>query len=146
MYCSQCNNHYFGGSICPECGRRLERGKVAFSRWGQALIFGDDTHGFEQPLSESGEGDEIRHDYFTRLLKKLSRKFFESVFACAILSLTIRVAVYVIRVIDILMEGRVYAPSEISFIPYLKMPLSGFEIAGWIILTALIFRYRHDDI
>ncbi len=144
MYCKRCEIDYFGGSICARCGGALVRGEVRFSRMGQPFflrgeppISGSDRFRPDaEPVKEPGRAEGI--------LIRLGRKLIESVFACALFSVILRVGTFLFKVADSLMATGGDIRPGISLVVEMKKEISGYDVFFWVLIAALVFKFRHN--
>lgn len=144
MYCTRCEIDYFGGSICARCGGPLERGELRFSRMGQPRFSGG--------ASPMGEPSSARHvaradkepGRSEGFLVRCGYKFIESVFACALFSVVLRVGTFIFKVVDSLMATGGDIRPGISLLTEMKKAISGYDVCFWVLITVLVFRFRHN--
>jgi hypothetical protein len=74
---------------------------------------------------------------------RLFHKFFESIMACVLFSVLLRVVLFLIQVADSLMETGGTVKAGISLYDSIKMPIGWYEYGVWMLIFILIFRYRH---
>jgi len=144
MYCNRCEIDYFGGSICARCGGTLERGEVRFSRMGQPLFLGGASRMSEPvpPLRTArGEKEPGRSE---GLLVRLGYKLIESVFACALFSVVLRVVTFIVKVVDSLTETGGDIRGGISLFADMQRAVSWYEVWIWVLIAVLVFRLRHN--
>lgn len=144
MRCERCGIDYFGGSICTCCGGALKPGAIRFSRTGEPL-----SH-----MSPAGAGEAVlpmHHGFVEReagraegALVRLSYKILESIFACALFSVLLRAVIFLVKVIDSLMETGGDIREGISFAADLQRAINWYEIVVWMLLVLVIFRFRHN--
>ncbi len=140
MYCQRCDEIYFGGSICPACGARLERGRIKFSLSGEPVLHEKELHGV--PRQSAREAREKRRP--RGFISRLYHKFIESVIACVLLSVAIRVVIFLVKVVDSLVETGGEIKGGISFYTDIRRPVGWPEVAVWLLIFILIFNYRHN--
>jgi len=144
MYCRRCEIDYFGGSICARCGGTLERGEVRFSRMGQPLFLRGAPPISGPDPSRRAARAEKEPGRSEGLLVRLGHKLIESVFACALFSVVLRVGTFMFKIVDSLMATGGDIREGISFLAEMKREISGYEIWFWVLIAVLVFRFRHN--
>jgi hypothetical protein len=76
-------------------------------------------------------------------LTRLGYKFLESIFACVMFSVVLRVVIFIVRVVDSLMETGGDVKEGISFAEDIQRAVSWYEVAAWVLVAVLVFRLRH---
>lgn len=145
MRCAGCEMDFFGGGICPRCGVALKRGDILYGRVGEPLASPAQPRPGENVFSgprareataqEPGEGEGA--------LVRWSYKILESVFACALFSVVLRVVIFFVKVIDSLMETGGDIKEGISFLSEIQRAISWYEEAVWVLIAIIVLKYRH---
>jgi hypothetical protein len=78
------------------------------------------------------------------ILVRLAYKLMESVFACALFSVALRMATFLVKVADSLMETGGDVKEGISLVTDVQRAIEWYEIGGWVLLTVLIFAFRRN--
>jgi hypothetical protein len=146
MYCARCGMYHFGGSRCPSCGDELVRGGMKFTRTGEPLARGAESNPATSPFSRPpGTGGAKKEAGKSEgLLVRLAYKLMESVFACALFTVSLRCAIFLVKIADSLMKTGGDVEAGISLIDDIQRAIAWYEIAGWVLLTVLIFIYRRN--
>jgi len=144
MHCNRCEIDYFGGSICERCGGALERGEVRFSRMGQPLFLGGASPMSEHAPPLRAARAEKEPGRSEGLLVRLGYKLIESVFACALFSVVLRVGTFIFKVVDSLMATGGDIRPGISLLTEMKKAISGYDVCFWVLIAVLVFRLRHN--
>lgn len=144
MYCERCEMNHFGGSRCPACGDPMKRGEVRFMITGEPLrkAPGEAALGQQYVPYKKGKKDK-EPGRSEALAVRISYKFLESVFACVFFSVMLRVVIFLVKVIDSLMETGGDIKEGISFAEDIQRAISWYEIAAWVFIVLLVFKYRH---
>jgi hypothetical protein len=142
MFCKQCNEYHFGGSLCPSCGRKLGRSKIRFSHTGEPVLYEQEQFGVHGGGMAVREKKEKKHS--GGFVARLCYKFIESVMACVLFSVTFRIVLFLVKLADSLMETGGEIRGGISFYADIKQAINWFEIVVWLIIFILIFRYRYN--
>lgn len=147
MYCRRCETYQFGGSRCPSCGDLMERGGAKFSRTGEPLARSASVGSSPGPASRQGAGPARAGKEVGKsegLPLRLAYKLIESVCACALFSVALRCAVFLVKVADSLMRTGGDVEAGISLVDDIRRAIEWYEIGGWVILTVLIFVFRRN--
>ena len=144
MFCPRCDEHHFGGSICPSCGGRLLRGKATFTPHGTPAIQKANIAVYGGARSRAAEAAADKTGQSTGLLLRLCYKALESVFACVMFSVALRLVIFLVKVIDSMLETGGEIKEGISLYADFRMAVGRYEIVMWVIIAILIFRYRHN--
>ena len=78
------------------------------------------------------------------LLVRLGYKLIESVFACALFSVVLRVGTFIFKVVDSLMATGGDIRPGISLLTEMKKAISGYDVCFWVLIAVLVFRIRHN--
>lgn len=144
MYCERCDEHHFGGGICPSCAGRLRRGEATFSPHGTPLLQKPNIGVYGKSEGRGGPaGKNETTGQSAGFLMRLCYKILESAFACALFSVTLRIVIFFVKVIDSMMETGGDVKEGISLYSDMRMAISGYEMAAWLLIAVLIFRCRH---
>ena len=147
MYCRRCRVYHFGGSRCPVCGDRMERGGTRFSRTGAPLAQGASP----SPSSASaaprrGEarrgGREVGKT--DGLPLRIVYKAVDSIIGCALVVVVLRCALFLVTVAAELMRTGGEIESGISFLGDIRQGIRWFEYGGMALLTILVFIFRRN--
>jgi hypothetical protein len=144
MHCKRCEIDYFGGSICARCGGALERGDVRFSRMGRPLFRGEAPAMSEAVPARHTAREEKEPGRSEGFIVRLGRKLIESVIACALFSVVLRAGTFLFKVADSLMETGGDILPGISLITEMKKPIGEIDVFFWLVVTVLVFRFRHN--
>ncbi|MEJ2745471.1 MAG: hypothetical protein P8123_07295 [bacterium] len=144
MRCKRCEIDYFGGSVCAQCGGALERGEVKFSRMGQPLFLVGGAPAGEAVSSTPVAREEEEPGGSDGILFRLVRKTVESAFACALFSVVLRFGTFMFKVVDSLMATGGDVRPGISLIVEMRKDIGGYDVFFWVLITILIFRFRHN--
>ena len=143
MYCERCNTHYFGGSVCLTCGGPLLRGVSTFSMRGELQRRGQEISISQTAPPHLKSSEKAGVGRSAGILVRLCYKILESLFACVRFSVALRVIIFLVKVIDSLMETGGDIKEGISFYADMQMGIGWYEKAAWVLIVILIFRYRH---
>ena len=146
MYCARCEMYHFGGSRCPSCGDGMVRGGMKFTRTGEPLARGAVSDPAASPFTrQAGTGGGKKEAGKSEgFLVRLAYKLMESVFACALFSVVLRMAIFLVKVADSLMETGGDVKEGISLVVEVQRAIAWYEIGGWVLLTVLIFMFRRN--
>ena len=144
MYCPRCDEHHFGGSVCPSCGGKLLRGRATFTPHGTPMIQRANIAVYQKARGRAAAAAADKTGQAEGLLVRLCYKLLESVFACVAFSVALRLVIFLVKVIDSMLETGGEIKEGISLYSDIRMAIGRYEIAMWIIIAILIFRYRHN--
>ena len=147
MYCRRCRVYHFGGSRCPVCGDRMERGGTRFSRTGAPLAQGaaPGSSAASAPSRRAearrGGGEVGRAE---GLPLRIVYKAIDSIIGCALFVLVLRCALFLVTVAAELMRTGGEIESGISFLGDIRQGIRWFEYGGMALLTILVFIFRRN--
>ncbi|MEI6633815.1 MAG: hypothetical protein WCP22_08360 [Chlamydiota bacterium] len=146
MYCARCGMYHFGGSRCPSCGDGMVHGGMKFTRTGEPLARGAEADPAAAPfIRQAGAGGGKKEAGKSEGFPvRLAYKLMESVFACALFTVFLRMAIFLVKVAESLMETGGDVKEGISLITEVQRAIEWYEIGGWVLLTVLIFKFRRN--
>lgn len=145
MYCARCGMYHFGGSRCPSCGDLMVRGGMKFTRGGEPLARGAEADPALAPYSSpAAMGRRREVGKSEGIVVRLTYKLMESVIACALFSVALRCAIFLVKVADSLMRTGGDVDAGISLVRDIQRAVEWYEIGGWVLLTAVIFIFRRN--
>jgi hypothetical protein len=124
----------------------MVRGGMKFTRTGEPLARGAESDPAVSPFTrQAGAGGGKKEAGKSEgLLVRLAYKLMEAVFACALFTVSLRCAIFLVKIADSLMETGGDVKEGISLVTEVQRAIAWYEIGGWVLLTALIFIYRRN--
>lgn len=145
MYCARCELHHFAGSRCPACGDLMVRGGMKFNRMGEPLAKSAEAQPATSPFAPPSAGRARKEAGRSEgLIVRLAYKLLESVFTCALFSVTLRMAIFLVKVADSLMQTGGDVREGISLYQEIQRGIGWYEVGIWGVITVFIFLYRHN--
>ncbi len=146
MYCARCGMYHFGGSRCPSCGDVMVRGGMKFARTGEPIARGADAGPAAAPGSAAGaaRGAGREAGRSEGPLLRIAYKAVDSAIGCALFTVALRCAVFLVQVAVELMRTGGDIEADISLARDIRQAIHWYEYAGWGIITVLIFIYRRN--
>ncbi|MDD5556302.1 MAG: hypothetical protein PHN82_03525 [bacterium] len=142
MYCPRCAARHFAGSRCPACGGPMRRDGTKFTLSGEIRpdFMGSGVAEPSMPARRARRSHEPGRS--EGVIVRFAYKVMESIFGCALFSVSLRVVIFLVKVIDSLVQTGGDIREGISFSADIGRAVEWYEIAGWALVTVIIFKTR----
>lgn len=145
MYCARCGMYHFGGSRCPSCGNLMVRGGMKFTRTGEPLARSAQADpAFTPHPTHAAMGKRKEVGKSEGLALRLVYKTMDSVIGCALFTVALRCAIFLVKIAVELMRTGGDIEENITLLAEIRKGIELYEYGGWVLLTLLIFYFRRN--